>query len=354
MGIALLAMAQHQGELGEITIGASGAAQSPSLVSYLATRAVSLTDVDDAEAAVRSRRVPAALVVDDRYAERFTGSRPAEVTLLFNSIHPESERYATHVRAVLSDYGRAVGETRLVLRGIAPDAINPMRVWERDFATSVERAGRAFATVPMFLLLAAFIGGMSVAADVAAGERERGSLESLLLHPVTRPVIVGGKWVAVAGAALATVMVAVVISYGVLQHPRLQQLDLPIGLTVSEAVALTAVLSPLAVAATAVQLWLAFRARTSKEAHTTLSMLIFVPMIPGFLLAFGTLQPAPWMALAPMMGQYMLTTELVRGAPPALGTALGLSVTTLGVAVVAYLAAVWQLGREHVLRRVSM
>ncbi len=54
---------------------------------------------------------------------------------------------------------------------------------ERDYATAADRSGRALATMPIFILLAAFIGGMSVAADVSAGERERGSLESLLLHP---------------------------------------------------------------------------------------------------------------------------------------------------------------------------
>ena len=59
--------------------------------------------------------------------------------------------------------------------------------------------------MPIFVLLAAFIGGMSVAADVTAGERERGSLESLLLHPVSRLAIAGGKWLAVSAVAVATV-----------------------------------------------------------------------------------------------------------------------------------------------------
>ena len=56
--------------------------------------------------------------------------------------------------------------------------------------------------MPIFVLLAAFIGGMSIAADVTAGERERGSLESLLLHPVSRLAITGGKWIAVTAIAL--------------------------------------------------------------------------------------------------------------------------------------------------------
>ncbi len=136
---------------------------------------------------------------------------------------------------MLADYSRAVGDTRLVVRGIAPSAIAPLRVIERDYATAADRSGRALATMPIFILLAAFIGGMSVAADVSAGERERGSLESLLLHPVSRASIVTGKWLAISAAAVATVVLALATSYAVMQHPRLQQLDLPIGLGVADA-----------------------------------------------------------------------------------------------------------------------
>lgn len=354
MGIALLAMARHQGELGPITIGAQGTAQAPSLVSYLASRGVTVHEVADGPAAVRAHDVPAALIVDDRYAKRFTEGRPAEVALLFNSTRPESSRYASHVRSMLTDYSRAVGDTRLVVRGIAPGAIAPVRIVDRDFATAAERAGRAFATLPIFVLLAAFVGGMAVAADAGAGERERGSLESLLLHPVSRGSIVAGKWMAVSASALATVALALVVSYAVLRHPRLQQLDLPIALTVNGVFAMAAILLPLVLAAAAVQLLMAFQSRTFKEAQTKLSMLIFVPMIPGFLFAFGTLDPAPWMALAPMIGQHMLVTSLVRGEPIVTANAVAVSVVTVAAAAAAITAAARLLDRETVLRRAGV
>ena len=193
-----------------------------------------------------------------------------------------------------------------MLRGIAPAAISGIRILERDFSTAADRAGRMLATMPIFVLLAAFIGGMSVAADVTAGERERGTLESLLLHPMSRLGITGGKWIAVSAMAMLTVTLSLAISFSVLQHPRLQELDIPIGLTLADAVLMLAILAPLAMAASALQLFIAMQAQTFKEAQTKLSMLIFLPMIPGFLFAFGALQPAPWMAYTPMIGQHML------------------------------------------------
>ena len=252
MGIALLATARHQGELGAIAIGGHGASQAPALAAFLAARDVSIVEiVGDPAAAIRDRRMPALLIVDDDYAERFAQSRPATVAVLHDSSWTESNRHAAHLKSLLADYSRAVGDTRLVVRGIAPSAIAPVRVIERDYATAADRSGRALATMPIFILLAAFIGGMSVAADVSAGERERGSLESLLLHPVSRASIVTGKWLAISAAAVATVVLALATSYAVMQHPRLQQLDLPIGLGVTDALLMLAVLTPLALAASA-------------------------------------------------------------------------------------------------------
>lgn len=351
MGMALIAMAGQQAGVGAMTIEADGVAAAPSLLAYLESRAVTVVDAQgDLAAAVRDRRIPLALAIRPDYADRFAQSQPAQVVLLYDTTWPESSRRAAHLRTILADYSRSVGDTRLVLRGVAPAAAQPIRVLDRDFATAGDRAGRALATMPIFVLLAAFIGGMSVAADVAAGERERGTLESLLLHPIGRFTIAGGKWLAVSSAALATVVVALATASAVMQHPRVQHLDLPIGLSPIDALQVFLVLAPLAVGASALQLLIAFQARTYKEAQTKLSMMIFAPMIPGFLFAFGTLEPAGWMTFTPMIGQHVMLTGLIRGEAPALASALGLAAVTLAAGVAAWLAAGRQLGRESVLR----
>jgi sodium transport system permease protein len=351
MGAALVGLAGQHADLGDVTIAARGPEQAPSLVAYLETRRIHVqNEAAVSEEDVRSHRRPLVLVVDDGYSGQFAESRPATVALLHDSTWPESARLTSHVRGALSDYARSVGDTRLVLRGVAPAAIAGIRIVGRDFSTAAGRAGRMLATMPIFVLLAAFIGGMSVTADVTAGER--GTLESLLLHPVGRFDITGGKWLAISGIALLTVAVALAVSFAVLQHPRLQALDIPIGLTGADALMMFAILAPLAVAASAVQLFMAMQAQTFKEAQTKLSMLIFLPMIPGFLFAFGTLQPAPWMAYAPMLGQHMLITAVVRGDIVPVPATIVLSAITLAAGVAAWFAAARQLQRESILRRI--
>lgn len=352
MGMALIAMAGHQGDVGAITIEAEGISRAPSLVAFLASRDVAVSEArDDLAGAVRDRRLAVGLVIRDDYPVKFTGSRPAPVELLHDTTWTESARQSAHVRAILADYGRSVADTRLVLRGVAPSAVTALRIHDRDFATAGDRAARALATLPIFVLLAAFIGGLGVAADVAAGERERGSLESLLLHPVGRLSIVGGKWLTVSLVSVITVALALGTTVAVMQHPRVQNIDLPIGLSAADTALVLLVLVPLAVFASALQLWMAFQARTYKEAQTKLSTLIFAPMIPGFLFAFGSIEPAPWMTFTPMIGQHVMLTALVRGETPALMSLVALSAITLAAGAAAWLAAAHQLGRESILRR---
>jgi len=136
-----------------------------------------------------------------------------------------------------------------------------------------------------------------------------------------------------------------------LRHPRLQNIDVPIGLPAPDAAAIVLLLAPLALFAAAVQLLIAVFARTYKEAQTQLSFLIFAPMIPGFLFAFGTLQPAPWMRLTPMLGQHVFIMAIVRGEAAATLPVAGLTMVTLAAAAVAVCAIAMLLGRESILRR---
>ena len=352
MAIALVAMARDHGAIDTMTIAVEGASRAPALGAYLKSRNISVTPApDDIPLAIRERQLPIALILDPEYSARFAEARPAPITLMFDSTWTTSSRQAAHMRSVLTDYGRSVGQTRLVLRGVAPAVAAPVRVHERDFSTAAGRAGRVLAMLPIFVLLAAFVGGMSVAADLGAGERERGSLESLLLHPAGRFSIAAGKWATVALVSLATIAVALGVTQFVLSHPRVQSIDLPIGFSGRDALTIFMALAPLALFASAVQLLVAFRARTYKEAQTQLTTLMFVPMLPGFLLAFGSLKPAWWMAVTPILGQHLLLADLIQRKALAPVTIAVLCVLTALAAAGALVATSMMLGRETVLRR---
>ena len=353
MALALTALARDRSGEAPLALAVEGAAASPSLMAFLDERRVNVVGATADPERIRTREAPVALAVGSDYSEDFIAARPAAVTLLFDGSWNESRIKAERVRTLLGEYNRRVADTRLILRGVSPSAVTALEVIERDLSTAAARAGAALATLPIFVLLAAFVGGMGVAADVTAGERERGSLEALLMNPVPRLALVIGKWTTTALAALATIAVTLAVSQAALAHPQVQAIDLPVGLSMSDALRIGVVLTPLALLATAAQVLIALHARTYKEAQTQLSLLMFVPMVPGFLLAFGSLQPADWMMSLPIIGQHILISDIVRGLPPDASSAVGSAVVTLVLAAATLWAAARLLEQERLVRRLS-
>lgn len=352
MALALTIVARDRQDDAALTLSVVGGERAPALVAFLLERGVDVQRASDRTGeGVRTGRTQAVLAVSDDYDRNLDAAKPASVILIFDGSRPSSRRAADRARGLLAEYAARERNTRLVLRGITPSAMAPLDVGERDLSTAASRASSALATMPMFVLLAVFVGGLGVAADVSAGERERASLESLLMAPAPRGALVAGKWMAILLVALATLTLTLAVCHVVLRHPRVQAIDLPVGLSAVEAARMWAVLAPLAMLTAAAQLLIGFFARTYKEAQTHLSLLVFVPMVPGFLLAFGSLQPAPWMAVTPVLGQHLLVTDLMRGLSPAPASVAALAAVSTSVAIVALATAARLIDREAILRR---
>ena len=352
MALAVMALARSRGPEQPIRLGIDGHGQDPALVAFLEERSVRLLESQTSPAdRIRSRDLEVALVVDREYGADFSSFHPARVTLLFDGSWTESNAKAMRVRDLLSQYSARVADTRLILRGVSPAIVSPVRVVEQDLSTAAGRAATVPATLPIFLLLSAFVGGRGVAADLTAGERERGSLESLLLHPVPRAALVAGKWAAVTVICLITVTATLGTTKLILAHPRVQAIDVPVGLTSAEAAAMWMVLAPLACLVAALQLLIALFSKTYKEAQTQLSMFMFLPMIPGFLFAFGSVETQTWMTSVPVLGQHVMISSLLRGEPASAAGLAGLTAITLTVAVLCMVAAARLLDLESIVRR---
>jgi sodium transport system permease protein len=185
----------------------------------------------------------------------------------------------------------------------------------------------------VFTLVAAFVGGMSVAMDVVAGERERRSLAPLLMLPVGRGAIAAGKWLAVSLFAAAGLFVNL-LGFAAIAGPRFLWLVIA--------------LLPLALFAASVQLWTSTVCRSVKEAQTYLSLLVFLPMIAGLALVFFPGFRGAWSGLVPALGHQMLIERLLRGQEMVL-PALAAGGTTACAAALFLRAAADRLGRDEIL-----
>jgi sodium transport system permease protein len=200
----------------------------------------------------------------------------------------------------------------------------------------------------VFALVAAFVGGMNVAMDTLAGERERRSLVPLFTTGISRRDVALGKWLAISVFALGGLLLNLV-AFG-LVLPASPLTALGVGGVITAAVGLAIGLAPLASFAAAVELWISTACRSTKEAQTYLSLLIFFPMMIGMFLAFFPAWMDGWRFVVPVIGQYALIEGGLRGEPLGLPAVLSLGLATTAAAAAAMFGAGRLLAHDDVVR----
>ncbi len=276
------------------------------------------------------------LQVPDDFGERFSKFQTAPVQLFADDSLQKSDLASSRIANLIRTYARSIGALRLMVRGVNPAVASPVRLERRDFSTRTSRASKVLASLQMLMLMAAFFGAAGAAIDTTAGERERNSLEPLLVHPLTSAEIMGGKWITVSiYGALATVLV-VLSTAACLAFFSLEALGVDPKLTSGMQIRILAVLLPMALLASAAQMLASLFAKTFKEAQTYLGLLTLLPILPVMITMFRDIQTAPWMYLVPIMGQQQLITSVMRGEGMDLLGSLTTVVVTLAGALVVF------------------
>ncbi|MDA1313079.1 MAG: ABC transporter permease [Acidobacteria bacterium] len=326
--------AEKRRQADEIKIPVVGAEHAATFVDWLGQqRGVEVVEgPDDPYTAVREGDVNFVIVIPEDYNELFAQAKPVELELVTDGSDNDAAPFVSRARRLIEGYGRQIAMLRLVARGVSPAVASPLRIKDIEVSSVQQRAAMVMAFLPMFLVLAAFMGGMQIAIDTTAGERERGSLEPLLVNPAPRLAIVAGKWLASVVFACVSVVLTFFLLLRALERVPLEALGLRFELGAPEIGAALAAVIPLALLASGLQILVASFARSYKEAQTYVSFLMFVPMAPAFAVMFSGIDPQPWMAPIPLLGQHVLLTEALKGEPASLGAylAAGVTVTVAG------------------------
>jgi len=328
-----------------------GAERAPYLIRFLEQNDVRVQPPpDDPEAEVRSGERDLVLVVSEGYREAFGRGEPAAVQLVLDSSRQTAETSVRRLSRLLDAYAGKVASQRLLARGISPVVVAPIAVERLDLATPQSQAAQFLNLLPYFLIFSVFIGGMYLAIDTTAGERERGSLEPLLLNPVRRRELVLGKMAAVLVFTLVAVVETLLAFAVVLRIVPLESL-LGVGMRLDPGALLATFLItvPLMPLAAALQIIIATFTRSFKEAQNYLSLLPLVPALPGLFLAFVPVRQETWMMLVPTFGQQLLINRVMRGEFVALSDAALSAAVTLAAAAALTLLAVRLYESERVL-----
>jgi sodium transport system permease protein len=303
-----------------------GAENAPNLVLYLEQQGMVVQDPPaDPEDMVRRQEVPVIIRIPDKFGEQWAKGTPATVEVIADPSRRESEIPMHRVRFLLNAYGSQIGVLRLQLRGVSPNLAAPILVRDVDLSTPQSRGLLFMIFLPYLLMITAFTGGMHLAIDSTAGEKERRSLEPLLINPVPRWQIMTGKMLATTVFAFTSLGLTLIAFRFALPHMPTGALGVDLSLTAEAVAGILLVVGPVAILAAALLTLLATYARSFREAQSYMGLVILIPMIPSILFMANPIKPETWMMFIPMFSQNLLIGEFVRGeAVPA--TWLGLSI----------------------------
>lgn len=336
---ALVAGMEQRAEAREVVV--QGIEQAPTLRNYLERQAYTIkSPPEDFEKQLVSRAFgdPVIVVPADFERDLTQGLAPV-IEVIGASGNTRAQSSMGRVNRLLQGFGQEQATLRLALRNVAPTLLQPVQVEERDLADPLARAAQFTSMLPFFVLMAVLYGALHAALDTTAGERERGSLEPLLMNPAAHAWLVAGKWGAVACVGM---LVAVLSCFSFLPGQwllRSEALAAMFQFGLREAALFLALLLPLAAALSALLMAVAIRCKSFKEAQANSTFVILaISMLPMMTL-FNQEGEKPWHLWVPALAQITLMGRVLKGE--GMGAAdLGVPLVVAAVLTVACVAFV--------------
>ena len=318
-----------------------GAEYAPSLIRFLEQKGVVIQpEPADPEEMVRNQETPVVVRILPEYPEKWREGLPAPVEVISDPSRQESNASIRRVRMLLLGYGQQIGSLRLQLRGVSPQLASPVMVKDVDLSTPKSRAILAVIFLPYVLMITAFTGATHLAMDTTAGEKERKSLEPLLINPVPRWEIMTGKMITTMVFAMASLALTLVAFRIVLPYMPVGAFGMDLTLGLHTLLKILLVISPVAILAAALLTLLASFAKSYREAQSYMGLVILIPMIPSLIFMANPIKAEFSMMAIPLFSQNLLIGEIIREEAVPLGWyALSIVSTLLIGLILAVVAA---------------
>jgi sodium transport system permease protein len=315
-----------------------GAERAPNLVDALkAGGIVPQPAIANPEQAVRRQDTDVVVRIGDDYARAWRKGEPVQVEVIFDSSQRDANTAVERVSKVVEGYARQQGAMRLVARGLSPSTAWPIAVARRDQATAQARGVLMFNMLPYFFVVTIFLGGMYLAIDLTAGERERQSLEPLFANPVSRWKILAGKLAAICVFSCASLLITLAAFAVLGPFVPVDKLGMELNLGLRFAGTVFLLMLPLVMLTAALQTLVAAFAKSYREAQMYVSLLMFVPIVPSLLMSVFPIKAKAWMYAVPLLGQHLGVMGALRGDGVAAQQVLFCLGGTLAAALVATL-----------------
>jgi len=316
---ALVAGIEKRAE--ERTMIVQGIEHAPTLRNFLErqTYRIDAAPADYEAQLVAHKLGDPVLVVDKNFESELARGEPPLVEIVSSSANTRSGAAGARLARLLRGFANEQSTLRLIHRGVAPAALEVIDLQERDLANPQSRAAQLTGMLPFFVLMAVLYGALNAALDTTAGERERGSLEPLLMNPSSRVSLVLGKWAAVAMVGLLIATTSCLSFLPAQSLLRSETLSAMFQFGLREVALFLALLAPLAAALAALMMAIAIRCKSFKEAQANNTVVVLGVSLLPLVTVFNQAGEAPWHLWTPALGQVTLMNRVLKGeavAPP--------------------------------------
>jgi len=302
-----------------VKLAVSHTDRAPNLLAFLREYGVTVepmtVDNAGARAAIREHRESLVLLITDQFGKRLESGEPAPLVLYADSSDASSTKGLSRVHLLLEQYGLLVARLRITVRGIDPLVLSPVVVQDVDVSTPASRSVLVLGTLTYLMLLTMLMGGMYLAIDTTAGERERGSLEPLLTVPVRRQHLIYGKILATCAYMTLSLSLTVAAFAVVLRGIGLERFGMSVNFGPLVALKVILFCLPLVPLGAALMTIVAAFTRSYREAQTYLGLVLLVPTLPLVFAGTMGLRPTTGFMAVPSLSQHFLITSLLRDEP---------------------------------------
>ena len=296
-----------------------GSEHAPNLIVFLESNNINIVDGpvtrDDAIAGVSNGEHDVVVVIPESFGSNLADMIPATVEVITDQANRQAERETRRATRALRAYGQEIAVMRLTLRGVSPLVMRPLNVDEVDVSTPSGRSAILLGMLSYFFIFALLTGGMNLAIDATAGERERGSLEPLLCLPVKRDHLIFGKILAACLFMALSLSLSLICFHFTLKFMPLQEL----GMTPNfgPLVVLTAflLLVPFALVGASLMTLVASFTKSFKEAQTWVSVVLIAPTMPILVVSILMVRPSTALMFIPSLSQHLLLVGLIKNEP---------------------------------------
>lgn len=270
-----------------------------------------------AESFIKADSLDAVIVVAGDFDAEVDRLHAGTIRLYYKSSE-DYDMVKRRLSALIEVFRKSLTSARFKKLNLDESIVNTIRVEEHDVASAKERIGKAVGgMVPYFFVIFCFMGSMYPAIDLAAGEKERGTMETLLTAPVSRFQILLGKFAVVVLTGIVSAVVSMLgIFFAVhrLKEIPPEVLSAIMGILDIQTILLViSLLLPLTIFFAAILLSLSIFAKSYKEAQSLITPLTIVVILPVMVGIMPGIELDPVTALIPVLNVSLATKEIIAG-----------------------------------------